>query len=150
MSFWTTLTGTIQKDEQWVVSEIAKAWADIQAVGQTIQMDVNNVQKWIAAHHLDIVNLLQGALAGFQAVGVVLPAVAPEVAAATVAVDAATAAVDSLSKSVLSGVTPISTIVNTYHAVKDAQTAVNAVLKTGTSAPAAVAAEAHSTPVVSN
>jgi hypothetical protein len=149
MSLWSTITGAVKKDEQWVVAEIAKAWKDIENLGQSLQMDVKGVESWITAHHLDIVNLLQGALTDLRAVGTILPVSAPVVAGATLAVDAATAAVDALSKSVLSGTTPISSIVNTYHAVKDAQTAVTSVLKTGTTAPASVPEVAHQTPVTS-
>jgi hypothetical protein len=145
--FWATLSGNIKKDEEWVVAEINKGWAFLQAAEQTIQMDVHNVQAWLQAHHLDITNLLKGVLEGFQVAGVIAPGLAPAVGAATLAVDAATAAIDSLSASVLAGSTPMSSIVNTYHAVKDAQTAVAAVLKTGTAKPDTITPAVAATPV---
>jgi hypothetical protein len=148
MTFWSSITGAIQTDEQWVVAEIAKGWADIQTFGQTIQMDVKAVETWIASNHAGIISLFQGALTGLEAIGSAIPMAAPEVAAATLAIDAATAAVDTLSKHVLSGTTPISTVMNTYHAVKDAQTAVTAVLKAGTAPPASLPEAAHLTPVI--
>jgi hypothetical protein len=141
VGFWATFGANVKKDEQWVVAEITKGWTLLQNAEKTIQVDVKNLQAWIQSHHLSITNLLKGILEGFQVAGVIAPGLAPAVGAATLAVDAATAAIDALSSSVLAGSTPLSSIVNTYHAVKDAQTAVNAVLKTGTAQPATITPE---------
>lgn len=132
----TWLVTTVKKDEQWVAAELAKGWKLLQTVGHTIDVDIQGIFSWISSNHLAITNTLQGALSAFQTVGSIIPGAAPAVVAATAAVDAATVAVDVLSKAVVAGNTPLSTAVNAYHAVKDASTAVNAVLKQGTSKPA--------------
>ncbi len=136
MNWWTDLTTQVVKDEKWVATELARGWQLLQTVGHTIDVDIQGVFTWISVNHLAITNTLQGALSAFQVVGSITGN-APAVIAATVAVDAATAAVDALSKAVVAGSTPLSTAVNAYHAVKDAETAVTTVLKAGTTKPAA-------------
>lgn len=135
MSWWTNIVSTVQKDEKWVAAELAKGWHLLQSVGHTIQVDAVGIENWLNNNHSSTVALFKGALTAIEAVGSVLPQSAPAVAIATTAIDAATAAVDAISKSVLAGPTPLSTLVNGYHAVKDAQNAVNTVLKQGTTKP---------------
>ena len=136
MSFLKNIGKTIVKDEQWLVSEIAKGWAAIQAEAHKIEIDVLGIFNWISAHHQSIQAVFTGVLNDLAIVGAILPQTAPVVATATTAIDAATAAIDILSKGIQQGTTPLSTVANAYHAVKDAQTAVNAVLKQGTTKPA--------------
>lgn len=133
--FFAKLFTTVKKDEQWLVSEIAKGWAAIKAEAHKIEVDVLGVFNWIQAHHTAIIGVFQGVLHDLALVGEIIPTTAPYVVAATQAIDAATAAVDVLSKGIQQGVTPLSTVANAYHAVKDAQTAVNNVLKQGTTKP---------------
>lgn len=135
MSWWTNFTKTVQKDEQWVVKEIAQGWAAIKAEAHKIEVDVLGVFDWIQKHQVAIETVFKGVLNDLAVVGSLLPQTAPVVAAATTAIDAATAAIDVLSKGIQAGATPLSTVTNAYHAVKDAQTAVNAVLKAGTTRP---------------
>jgi len=135
MSFLSDLEALIQKDEQWVVNEIAKGWAALQKAEQTMQVDVLNVFQWIQAHQQEILGLFQGVLTDLAAIGTIIPQASPVVATATTAIDAATAAIDVLSNGINQGSTPLSTVANAYQAVKNAQTAVNTVLKQGTSAP---------------
>ena len=135
---WLTFWNTIQKDEQWVVNEIAKGWAALQKAEQTVATDVTGVFAWITAHHQDILNLFTSVLKDLAVVGVIMPSSNTLVSGATLAIDAATAAIDSLAHGIQTGNTPLSTLSNAYHAVKDAQTAVTQVLKKGTSAPATI------------
>jgi len=137
MSFLSNIESVLQKDEQWVVNEIAKGWQALQNAEQTIQVDVLSIFQWVQAHQQDILTLFQGVLGDLAAIGSVIPQTAPAVAAATTAIDAATAAVDVLSAGINKGSTPLSTVANAYQAVKNAQNAVNGVLKQGTSQPAA-------------
>ncbi len=135
MTWWTNLWTAVEKDEKWVVSELAKGWQLLQTVGHTLDVDIQGVFGWISTNHLAITNGFKGALSALAAVGAVIPQSAPAVIAATLAIDAATAAVDSLSKAIVAGNTPLSTAVNAYHAVKDAETAVTSVLKQATTKP---------------
>ncbi len=135
-TFLQRLEAVIAKDEQWVVNEIAKGWHALQQAEETIQVDVQNIFHWISAHQADILSLFKGALTDLAAIGSVFPQSAPALAVATTAIDAATAAVDVLAKGIQIGSTPLSTVANAYHAVKDAQSAVNAVLKQVTAKPA--------------
>jgi len=139
MSFLTNIESVLQKDEQWVVNEIAKGWKALQTAEQTVATDVLSVFQWIQAHQQDILALFQGVLTDLAAIGSIIPQTAPAVATATTAIDAATAAIDTLAGGINKGSTPLSTVANAYQAVKSAQNAVNAVLKQGTSQPAATA-----------
>jgi hypothetical protein len=135
------------KDEQWVVAEFTKGWQLLQSAEKTAQVDIENIFHWIAAHQSTLLAALQEALSAASILGNFIPGAGPTVAAATLAINAATEAVNVLSKSVLAGSTPLSTAVSAYHAVKDAQTAVNAVLKASTTKPPTVSAAAAAAPV---
>ncbi len=134
-SLWTRWWSGVQKDEQWVVTEIAKGWAALQKETKTAETDLLGIFNWISAHQVGITNTFKGVLEGLAVVGAAVPQTAPAVATATIAIDAATAAIDALSKGIQQGSTPLSTAVNAYHAVKQAQTAVNAVLVQATAKP---------------
>lgn len=125
-----------QKTEAWVVSELAKGWAALKAleaegaqVLQTAAVDVENVFAWVKSHQSGLLSLLQEALTGVAALGVLAPQAAPAVAGATTAIDAATAAIDALSAATVTGSTPLSTLTNAYQAGNDAATAVKTALK---------------------
>jgi hypothetical protein len=135
LSFFEKLQAGFVKDEQWVLSEITKGWQLLQTVGHTVDVDIHNIFSWIQTHQGNILAIFQQALSAMTIVGAVIPGIGPGVAAATEAINVATVAVNVLSKSVIAGSTPLSTAVNAYHAVKDAQTAVNAVLKHATTNP---------------
>ena len=136
MSWLSDFEATFQKDEQWVVAEIAKGWQALQAAEQTAVVDVQNVVGWIQAHQQQILTLFQGVLADAAVIGSIIPQAAPAVQAATIAIDAATAAIDVAAKGVTAGSTPLSTLANAYQLGKDAASAVNTVLKQATAKPA--------------
>ena len=135
MSWLTNLENTFVKDETWVVSELAKGWAALQADETTAETDILGIFSWLNTYHSQIISVASTALNGLATIGALIPQTAPMVATATTAIDAATAAIDVLSKGIQKGSTPLSTAVNAYHAVKTAQSAVNVVLKAKTAAP---------------
>jgi len=132
------LTTTIQKDEQWVVNEISKGWKLFESVGHTIDVDIKAIFQYIWTHQQQIVANLHNALMAITTVGELIPATAPAAAlvqGALTAINAATAATNVLGHAVVAGSAPLSTAVNAFHALKDAQTAVNAVIKQATAPP---------------
>lgn len=133
--FVTKVEAGFQYDEQWLVAEVNKAIHEVETVGYAIQIDIENVFKVITSHAGDIQKVLQSALQGIELLGSLIPSAGSAVTAATVAVDAMTAAIDALSKHVVTGTTPVSTIVNAVHAVQDAKSAVAAVVKAATPKP---------------
>lgn len=137
MSLLSDIEAKFQITEQAVATAIATAWKDLQSAETAVVNDIEAIFNWISTHQQEILALFQGFLTDLTAIGAVIPQTAPAVAAATTAIDAATAAVDVLSQGFQAGSTPLSTVANAYAAVKTAQSAVNAVLKQGTSAPAA-------------
>jgi hypothetical protein len=136
MSLLSEIEAKFVLTEQKVASAIAQAWKDLRSVENVIVADLEGIVQWIAQHQQDILGLFQGFLTDAAAIGTVIPQTAPAVAAATTAIDAATAAVNVLAQGFATGATPVSTIANAYQSVKNAQNAVNAVLKQGTSQPA--------------
>lgn len=137
MNWFTDLENRVVKDEEWVIGEITKGWAAIQSGLHQAEIDVLGVFSWLNTNHSQILGVFTTALTDLAAVGSIIPQTAPYVQTATKMIDAATAAVDLLSKGIQKGTTPLSTIANAYHAVKDAQSAVNIVLKAKTAAPSA-------------
>lgn len=143
MSFFSNLYDIIQKDEQWVVTELQKAISEAKAGAAVLTADINGVTGWIKAHQAQLQSIMTIALQGVALAGGV-PQLAPLIPVATTALDAAEVGIDALSKSVLAQ-TPsndlATTATNTYHAVIDARTAVTSVLKaatsSGTAAPSA-------------
>ena len=132
------LNTAIQKDETWVVNEINKGWQLLESVGHTMDVDIQNIFKYIAAHQQQIVAGLHNALTAITTVGALVPGTSPAAAIITgalTAINAATAATNVLGQAVVAGTTPLSTAVNAFHALKDAQTAVNAVVKQATAKP---------------
>lgn len=140
MSFFTNLYDIIQKDEQWVVTELQKAYSEAQAGAAVLTADINGVFSWIKAHQAQLQGIMTVALQGAALAGGV-PQLAPFVPIAVTALDASEATIDALASSV-SAQTPAPDLltagVNAYHTVIDARTAVTAVLKaaTSTAAPA--------------
>jgi hypothetical protein len=150
MTALATFEATFQKDEQWVVTELANGWQDLENAIATVAVDVESVFGWIQAHQSTILSVFQGVLTGVAAIGSVLPGAAPLVTTATTAIDAATAAIDVLSQGLTAGSTPMSTLSNAYALTKQASSAVNAVL-TQVSAPQTPAqVAAGSTPVAAS
>lgn len=133
---WATFWQTVQKDEKWVVTEIAKGWALLQKEAHTVEVDVLGIFNWISAHHQQILDGFKATLETVAAVSSIIPQASPLVATATAAIDAATAAVDTLSKGIQQGPVPLSTIASAYHAVVDAGTAAAQVYKQATAKPA--------------
>ncbi len=136
------LNTAIQKDEAWVVSEIAKGWQMLEHVGHTMEVDIKGIFHYIATHQQSIVGNLHSALSALTMVGMFIPGASPTagiIQAALTAINAATAATNVLGQAVVSGTTPLGTAVDAFHALKDAQTAVNAVVKQATSKPAVAA-----------
>ena len=135
MNWFANLENSFVKDEEWVVSELAKGWQALQTAEKTAETDILGIFSWINTNHSQILAVFSTALSGLSAVGALIPQTAPMVATATTAIDAATAAVDVLAKGIQQGSTPLSTAVNAYHAVKTAQSAVAVVLKAKTAQP---------------
>jgi hypothetical protein len=138
--FFTKLEAGFAKDEAWVLSEITKGWTLLLSVGHTLAVDVQGIFAWIQAHQASLLTIFQEALQAIGILGAAVPGGGPAVAAAITAINVATAAVNVLGKAVIDGSTPLSTAVTAYHAVKDAQTSVNAVIKASTTKPVAVTA----------
>lgn len=137
------LNAAIQKDEAWVVSEINKGWQLLESVGHTIEVDIEGIFSYISTHQQQILANLHSALVFLAPLETVVAGSSPAgaiVSAALTAINAATAATNVLGKAVVAGNTPLSTAVNAFHALKDAQTAVNAVVKQATSKPPVKAA----------
>ncbi len=136
------LNTAIQKDEAWVVAEINKGWVLLDSVGHTVDVDIQGIFHYISGHQQQIISSLHSALSVITTVGVFIPATAPAaviIQAALTAINAATAATNVLGQAVVAGPTPLSTAVNAFHALKDAQSAVNAVVKQATNKPAQAA-----------
>lgn len=149
MSWLSDFEATAQKDEQWVVKEIATGWQALQTAEQTAAVDVVNLFGWIQAHQQQILTVFQGVLTDAAVIGSLIPETAPEVAIATTALDAATAAIDVASAGVTAGSTPLSTLANAYQLSKTAASAVNAVLQQATAKPAAAAPATTTAPATS-
>jgi hypothetical protein len=149
MSWLSDLEGDIEIGEQQIATALAKAWTELQSAETVVVDNIAAIFTWIKNNQTSLLSLFQGFLTDAAAIGSVIPGIAPEVTAATTAIDAATAAVDVLSQGYSAGSTPLSTIVNAYGAVKNAQSAVNTVLEAGTSQPANATASA-TTPAASS
>jgi hypothetical protein len=135
------LNNSIQKDEAWVVNEINKGWQLLESVGHTIDLDIQGIFHYVSTHQQQIVGYLHNALSALTTVGLMFPATSPAAAivqTALTAINAATAATNVLGQAIVAGSTPLSTAVNAFHALKDAQTAVNAVIKHATSKPGTI------------
>jgi hypothetical protein len=139
--FFHKLEAGFQKDEAWVIAEFTKGWQLLQSVGHTLAVDIQGIFAWVQAHQASLLAIFQQALQAIGILSATIPgggAAGAAVAAAITAINAATATVNVLGKAVINGSTPLSTAVSAYHAVKDAQTAVNGVIKGATTQPAAV------------
>lgn len=110
--------GVIETD---VITWINKAWMEVTAIESWVDNELTTIAAWIAAHQADI-NAL------FATGAALVPAAAPEIAAAEAALAAAGAASTILANGLKAGTTPASTISNAYVAVKAAGSAVSAVL----------------------
>jgi hypothetical protein len=138
--FFTRLEAGFAKDEKWVVAEITRGWQLLGSVGHTLAVDIAGIFAWIQAHQASLLGTFSEALQALGILGVAIPGGGPAVSAAITAINVATAAVNVLGKAIIDGSTPLSTAVSAYHAVKDAQSSVNAVIKASTAVPAAVTA----------
>jgi hypothetical protein len=135
LTLFQKFEAAIAKDEQWVLAEFTKGWSLLQTVGHTAEVDIEHIFGWIQSHQGDILKIFHDALGVLASVGGLVPGIGPEIVIATTAINAATAGINILAKAVIAGSTPLSVAVNAYHAVKDAQTAVNGVLKHATTDP---------------
>jgi hypothetical protein len=101
-------------------------------------VDIQGIFQYISTHQQQILANLHNALAAVSTLGVLVPGAGPiaeVVQSALVAINAATAATNVLGSAIVAGPTPLSTAVNAFHSLKDAQTAVNAVVKMATTKP---------------
>ena len=141
MSFWSTAV----KDEKWVVAEIAKGW-------ETGAADIKGLFDYIAAHQTQIDTVASAILSNVSFVAAL--AGHPEVGAAATAITVSAKAIADLAANV-DNKTPMSLqdVVSALHTVKDAQSAVNDLVKAATAKPVTVvlppAAPATPPPVVS-
>lgn len=132
------LNAKIQKDETWVVNEITKGWQLVESTGHTVELDIKGIFDYIQGHQQQIVGNLHNALNAITMLGMLIPGgsgVEIAIQGALTAINAATTATNILGNAVISGSTPLSTAVNAFHALKDAQSAVNAVVKHATNKP---------------
>jgi hypothetical protein len=141
MSILSTIEGVLpiaQKTEQWVVAEIAKGWADLETGAKDAVIDVKGLFDYIASHQTAIDTTAQAILGDVSLAATLVGH--PEVAATATAVAASADAITALAANIDKGSVPLPDIVSTLHTVKDAQTAVNALVKTATAKPAPKAA----------
>jgi hypothetical protein len=128
-----TLFQTAIKDEKAVVAEIQKLWALGEAELKAAEAKVKAVFDYIAAHQQQIdatatailgdVNLLAG-LAGH-----------PEVGAVATTIVASAKGIADLAAAIDKGTVTLPQLVGSLHGVKDAQSAVNALVKVATAGP---------------
>jgi hypothetical protein len=139
MSWFTDIFVKVQKDEQWVIAEIAKGWHALETAEQKVVMDAEGVLTYIQTHQAAILATLKVVLTDLAVVGAFIPHSAPIVGVATLAIDASTAAIDALSKAVIDKSTAVSELTTlasaSYVAFKGAQSAVNTVLAAKAASP---------------
>lgn len=125
--------GVVQKDEKWVIAEVQKGWAEIQSGVKTATVDLKGIFDYIAAHQTQIDQTAQAILGDVSMVAAL--AGHPEVGAVAATVSASAQAITNLAAGIDKGTVPLSGVVSALHGVKDAQSAVNALVKLATAAP---------------
>jgi negative regulator of replication initiation len=127
--FWDT----IKRDEAWVVAEVGKGWAALEAGVHAIEIDIKGLFDYVAAHQQQIDATAQSLLSNVSLIAAL--AGHPEVSATAAAIGASAQAITALAANVDKGAAPLSEIVTALHTVKDAQTAVNSLVKVATAKP---------------
>jgi hypothetical protein len=110
--------GVVETD---IVAWINQAWTEVQAVESWIDNQLTTIAGWLAAN----LQTIDGVL---STVSTLVPASAPEIAAAETALEAASVASAALAAGLKAGSTPVTTINNAYAAVNYATIAVKNVL----------------------
>ena len=130
MSFWSS----VQKDEKWVIAEVSKGWAALESGAKTAVIDIKGLFDYVAAHQTQIDTTAQAILSDVS----LLASLAghPEVGAVAATVAASAQAITALAANVDKGSVPLGDVVSALHTVKDAQTAVNSLVKVATTKPA--------------
>lgn len=129
MSWWST----VQKDEQWVVAEIANGWKALERDAEKAVIDIKGIFDYVASHQNQIDSTAKAILGDVSVIAAL--AGHPEVGAAAAAIGVSAEAVVGLAANINKGSVPLSTAVDALHKVKDAQTAVNALVKRATAKP---------------
>ena len=128
---------TDKKTEQWVVAEVQKGWAALEAGAKAVEIDIKGLFDYVAAHQTQIDSTAQAILGDVSMVAAL--AGHPEVGATAAAIGASAQAITALAANMDKGAVPLHDIVNALHTVKDAQTAVNSLVKVATAPPRAAA-----------
>ncbi len=123
----------VQKDEQWVVSEVAKGWAALDKGVAHATIDIKGLFDYVAQHQTQIDGIAQTLLSDVNVIAAL--AGQPEVAATATAIGASAQIITNLAANMDKGSVPLSQVVDALHAVKDSQTAVNALVKRATARP---------------
>ncbi len=123
----------VQKDEQWVVSEVAKGWAALDKGVAHTAIDIKGLFDYVAQHQTQIDGIAQTLLSDVNVIAAL--AGQPEVAATATAIGASAQIITNLAANMDKGSVPLSQVVDALHAVKDSQTAVNALVKRATARP---------------
>jgi len=137
MSILSTIEGVFpsaQKTEQWVVAEISKGWAALETGAKDAVIDIKSLFDYIASHQTQIDQTAQAILGDVSLAAALVGH--PEVGATATAVAASAAAITALAANIDKGSVPLPDVVSALHTVKDAQSAVNALVKTATTKPA--------------
>ncbi len=129
MSFWSG----VQKDEKWVVAELAKGWADLEKGAEKAVIDVKGLFDYIASHQTQIDQTAQAILGDVNVIAAL--AGHPEVGVAAAAIGASAQAITALAANIDKGSVPIGDVVAALHTVKDSQSAVNDLVKRATAKP---------------
>lgn len=129
MSFWDR----VKQDEAWVVAEVSKGWAALEAGAHAVVIDIEGLFKYVADHQQAIDATAQKLLGDVSMIAAL--AGHPEVSATAAAIGASAQAITALAANVEKGQAPLSEIVTALHSVKDAQTAVNSLVKVATAKP---------------
>jgi hypothetical protein len=144
MSILSTIEGILpsgQRTEQWVVAEIKKGWAALETGAHDAVIDIKGLFDYVAAHQTQIDGTAQAILGDVSLAATLVGH--PEVGAVAATVATSAAAITALAANIDKGSVPLPDVVDALHKVKDAQSAVNALVKTATSKPKAAASPAH-------
>jgi hypothetical protein len=136
MSILSTIEGALpglQKTEQWVVAEIAKGWAALEAGAKEAVIDVKALFDYIATHQTQIDTTAQAILGDVSLAATLVGH--PEVGAAATAIGVSAKAITDLAANIDKGSVPLGDVVSALHTVKDSQSAVNALVKRATAQP---------------
>ncbi len=135
MNWFNNAEADAKKTEQWVVAEFTKGWKALEAGAQKAAIDVKGLFDYIAGHQTQIDATAKAILGDVNVIAAL--AGHPEVALATDAIGLSAQAVVGVAAKIDQGSVPLPDLVDALHKTKDAQTAVNNLVKVATAKPAA-------------